>query len=131
MPHICAQTQGNECAKVLIEAFELRSQMSSPKKPLRMAAASLRVPLSLESCCRIIGLIAAEAGPKLGPYESSDVFEFHDAASTDDEAATCSKMPLVSPFISFKLDSKFRSSDNGSSSSTRIIPFRYVASLLI
>ena len=103
--------------------------MSSPKKPLRMTA--LQVPLSLESCCRIIGLIASEAGPKLGPWESSDAFEFHDAARTDDEGTICSKMPLGSPFINFQLDSKFRSSDHGSSSSTRIIPFRYVASLLM
>ena len=61
----------------------------------------------------------------LGPNDSSDAFEFHEATKADDDSVICTKMPLALPFISYKLDSRFRSSDAVSSSSKKIIPFRY------
>jgi hypothetical protein len=133
---ICSQTQGDECARTLLAASELRSQKGSPKKSSHKTIPLVYVPTSLESCSITLSSIAeASISSVESGCSASSVFDAHEAEVTgwqDDEAEgdmgpvrTFSKMKMASPHSSFKMDASLCSSDHSCQLNTRILPFRF------
>ena len=133
---ICSQTQGDDCARSLMAASELRSQKGSPKKSSNKTIPMVYVPTSLESCSITLSSIAEASSPSAElDCITKSVFDAHEAEITgwqDDEAEVdmgslraFSKMKMASPHSSFKMDASLRSSDHPCQPNTRILPFRF------
>jgi hypothetical protein len=132
------QTQGDDYAKALMAAFELRNQKELQTASSSKGASLAHFPLSMESCSRIIRSIAAVASSaSLFDQSADSVFEFHEAEGPgpDNEVfdspdlmsahQTRLKSPVSLPFRNFRLDPSYRFSDHPSRPNTGILPFRY------
>lgn len=134
---ICLQTQGDESAKLLIAAFEMRNQKGSQKRHPINKQEKLVFPSSLEASSRTIRSIAAAVHSKStvdGDGES--LFEAHVAEIDTNESkdnddvlfvdSTSTRMQVALPHSSFKLDTSFLSNEQKQQRNSRIIPFRQV-----